>query len=348
MFYVNRNDGQIYLARPSLNFEAQSEYAFNVTVTDQHGLSAAAPVRVAVTDANDAPVLLDGELRVLYENATNGTLASYADGRINGPICAFDEDAGQTTSFKITRGDPQGRFCLVRNSSSCVYIAFCGGDGRGATRLDFETAPFHTLELTATDSGAPARSTSAQVVVEVRDANDSPSFVGVSLSAQIASDSGRGAKVGKPLMARDEDEGHALSYAIISGNDGAVFRLEVDASDGGVAQLTVDTDDLAGANGGQRFYNLTVTATDEEGAVATGFMGVEVVAVNEPPVIHCRSMSVPETAKAGVSVGSLRAYDPDGDGSTVLVFSLLAEIPNYLSTKFYVLPTGTVQVRNSH
>ncbi|KAI5635157.1 cadherin domain-containing protein [Phthorimaea operculella] len=119
---------------------------------------------------------------------------------------------------------------------------------KSTQRLDFEKVHFINFTLVAYDSGVPQLSSSAEVVVEVVNANDEePKFAATEYYATVAEHSPAGTKV-VTVTAVDKDEGEygEVRYSL-SGDLASLFTIdpltgEVTVADGAVIDREVTTD----------------------------------------------------------------------------------------------------------
>ena len=153
-FAINPSTGEITLAA-GLDFEDVTSYTLTVEVGDQATpeLTDLATITINVTDVNEAPVV-PGNIFNIDENVDSGTVV--------GTVTASDEDFGQSLSFAITAGDPQGDFAI---DSTTGQITTAGD-------IDFEEMATYNLTVTVTDSGGPSQSTSAAVTLNINDVLD--------------------------------------------------------------------------------------------------------------------------------------------------------------------------------
>jgi len=119
-------------------------------------------------------------------------------------VDAQDPD-GDTLSYAITGGDPNGDFAISQTGVISV-----------AKPLDAMTQDSYELEITITDDGSPAQSVTETITINLETTNSAPYFnstilnkptveVGVQVSGSLVSDSG------------DPDIGDVLSYSKLSG-----------------------------------------------------------------------------------------------------------------------------------
>jgi len=130
-----------------------------------------------------------------------------------------DKDEAGRVTYRLAAGGGEGAFSVS------------GTDGVVRTRrqLDRETQQRHQFTVVATDSGTPARSTSALVTVDVADANDhSPAFTSAQYFTSVPEQTPVGGVVPLNLSAVDADEGlnAQVRYDVISGDEFGTFALD--------------------------------------------------------------------------------------------------------------------------
>jgi putative intracellular protease/amidase len=141
-------DGRIITAE---NYDAAAEFG---RVVAREVIAAATPV----TPANRAPNIAAATFAVA-ENTAAGT--SF------GVISASDPDLGQSHSYAITGGTGAGLFA-IHPTTGVLSVA-------PGANLDFETQPNFDLVVTVTDTGTPALSASATMLIALTDVVETPS-----------------------------------------------------------------------------------------------------------------------------------------------------------------------------
>ncbi|NWQ84224.1 PCDGE protein, partial [Columbina picui] len=192
--------------------------------------------------------------------------------------------------------------------------------------LDREREPSLRLVLTALDGGDPPRSGTAQLCINVTDANDNaPVFAQDRYRASLREDAPPGFTV-LNVSASDADAG---TYARITYRFGkmpakVLHKFVMDAESGTITlQEALDFEDT-------RRYTVLVEASDGGGLVAHCEVEVEVLDVNDnAPDITILSVSSPvaEDAPAGTVVALLNVKDPDSGGNGEVSCELLGEAP---------------------
>ncbi|XP_036247289.2 uncharacterized protein LOC118691923 [Molothrus ater] len=192
--------------------------------------------------------------------------------------------------------------------------------------LDRESEPSLRLLLTALDGGDPPRTGTAQLWINVTDANDNPPvFVQDRYRVSLREDTPPGSMVVN-ISASDADAGTNahITYGFGKMPAKVLQKFMVDAERGMITlQEALDFEDT-------RAFSLAVEATDGGGLVAHCKVQVEVLDVNDnPPEITILSLSspVPEDAPTGTVVALLNVDDPDSGENGQVSCSLSGEAP---------------------
>ncbi|XP_077042431.1 protocadherin gamma-B5-like isoform X2 [Agelaius phoeniceus] len=192
--------------------------------------------------------------------------------------------------------------------------------------LDRESEPSLRLLLTALDGGDPPRTGTAQLWINVTDANDNPPvFAQDRYRVSLREDTPPGTTV-LNVTASDADAGTnaRITYGFGKMPARVLQKFVVDAESGTISlQEGLDFEDTRG-------YMLLVEATDGGGLVAHCKVQVEVLDVNDnPPEITILSLSspVPEDVPAGTVVALLNVKDPDSGENGQVTCSLSGEAP---------------------
>jgi hypothetical protein len=112
---------------------------------------------IAATPPNRLPVI---------SSQSFSTKENSHDGTIVGAVVANDPDAGQTLSYQILAGNPNGAFAIDANTGR-ISVA-------NSAAIDFETTSVFVLSVQVTDSGMPALSSAAEIAINVTNVNESP------------------------------------------------------------------------------------------------------------------------------------------------------------------------------
>ncbi len=282
-----------------LDRELIDDYEFMVIVTDGGGLTIATNVRVLVNDINDnSPVFATGLLEAfsLAENTpTPVVITEYiaTDADINpSPIVYSLSSVQQNLPFEI-------------NSNSGLFSLIAPLDFDEGIRIYF-------IDVIATDSGGS--SSVFPIIITITDVNDNvPQFSQAPYEVEIVENVQVGTLVVQ-IQASDLDSGlnGLVSYMILSGNVGNLFRINVttgeiftnaiiDREIVSMAILLVEARDMGVT---QQLFNTTtvsITVLDEN---------------DNPPVFNPDQVlvSIPEDEPLG-TITTLMAFDNDQPGN---------------------------------
>ncbi|XP_075571763.1 protocadherin gamma-B5-like [Pelecanus crispus] len=289
----------------SVSFEALVQNPLNVFHVD-----------VAIQDVNDnAPRFLQDNFHLeINELTTPG--ARFALGM------AEDADVG-SNSLQGYELEANGYF-VVEVKESQDGSKFAELVLRRA--LDRESEQSLRLVLTALDGGEPPRSGTAQLSINVTDANDnSPVFAQDRYRASLREDVPPSSPV-LNVSASDADAGSnaRITYGFGKMPAKVLQKFVVDAESGTITlQEALDFEETRG-------YTLLVEARDGGGLVAHCKVEVEVLDVNDnAPEITMLSVSspVPEDAPAGTVVALVNVNDPDSGENGQVSCELSGEAP---------------------
>ncbi|XP_028909140.2 protocadherin gamma-A10-like [Ornithorhynchus anatinus] len=204
--------------------------------------------------------------------------------------------------------------------------------------LDREIKAVHSLTLTATDGGDPARSGTTLIRVKVLDVNDNaPIFDRTLYQGKVREDIPRGSPVVR-VKATDKDEGSnsLVTYSLVklSDKDSGLFVMDPQS---GEIKVEGNLDFEA-----MEFYELEIQAKDSGGLSTLSKVLLEVVDVNDnAPEITVTSLFSPlsEESPPGTVIALLNVHDRDsGDNGKVtlsiqenLPFRLTKSLGNYYS-----------------
>ncbi|CAH1264999.1 FAT4 [Branchiostoma lanceolatum] len=264
-------------------------------------LTGSTMVYVTVTDVNDNTAVCSPALLAL--SASEGA----AVGSTVGSVTCTDQDDGINAVLSHT--------IIAGNTNSSFAVNSSTGDITVASALDLEVTPTYVLELMVTDEGDPVLTGSVTVHVQLTDDNEfAPAFTGAFFSFNISEDAAIGTTLGH-ISATDEDRyEESISYTIISGDDGNVFRLDTHT---GTLSLKDNVDREI-----TDVFSLVVMATDSEDSSGvqhnvTALVNITVLDINDNPPFfdpHVYYVSLLESASIGAAVAQLACTDED-DGT---------------------------------
>lgn len=206
-----------------LDHETTRHYWLTVYATDGGvvPLSTSVEVYVEVQDVNDnAPQTPEP---VYYPAVTENSPKDVSI--IQMEAADPDAQASGRLAYKITSGNPQGFFAITKTGLVTTT----------SRKLDREQQDEHILEITVTDQGVPAKSTTVRVIVKVLDENDNrPLFLEkiykIKLPEREKPERERALRRDPVyrVIASDRDEGAnaEISYSIEEGDEHGKFFIE--------------------------------------------------------------------------------------------------------------------------
>lgn len=337
-FAINAVTGQITVANSvALDFETTPSFSLIVRATDNGSpsLSTSATMTIALNDVAEGPVIKPQSFSIA-ENSANNTVV--------GTVLASNPIAGQGLTFAILSGNTGGGFS-INSSTGQIRVA-------NRSALDFETSPTFSLVVRATQAGSPGLSSTATIAISLTNVNEGPSIA--AQTASIAENSANGSLVGT-IVATDPDLGQPLTYSITSGNTNGAFAI-----DGATGRLTVANTTALNYEA-RTSFSLVVRVADNgsPSLSASATLTVNVLNVNEAPVVNAQSFSIAENSSNGTTIGTVAASDPDSgqsrtwsivSGNTGSAFSINAstgqiKVANSAALDFETNPTFSVVVR---
>ncbi|KAJ8606751.1 hypothetical protein CTAYLR_009739 [Chrysophaeum taylorii] len=312
LFAVTKKRGELSISstassrrvRNALDYESHPSREFTVGVSAFDGTaSTVGNWTVTIADANDAPVA--------------NTSIFYVDENISptyvvGNVSVYDQDVAdgsQSLSYYIIADDPD-----VSGSVAFVSDSLPTLDGRFA--FNYESKTTYTLTYKVTDSGVPAASDTAEIIVMVQDVNEAPSLDAYETDLVLYENSGVGGIVMTSSYvdfllsdyASDPDDANTtygtLAYSVVENDyfdvDGAyVVALQ---------DFDYETDDDS--------YEVTVIVADGGGLSANLTYTISILDVNEKPSATSQLMWLPTNTDVGGSLGTLSGTDPESDTLT--------------------------------
>ena len=317
-FGIGRTTGQL-TTDAALDYETQTDYAVTVTATDanptdpqEDDLTATIKVTINVLNVSEpgtvdrAPVFIDGPSMTFEIEEVIGAEEIDMDTDIGGVI-ATDPD-GDTVAYSLTDNDFE-----VNSSTGQLTTKRAITPDYEATNADYEvTITATSYEDDDATTNPTARRDTIVVTIKVTNVNEAPTFTLDAQAFDVSEAAEIGASVGMVGGASDidkDDEDEDLVYTLKDTSAEFAFDSET-------RELTVK-----GALNFEAFpadedkqYEVTVTATDDEGAAGEIVITITVADVDEAPMFTGESVirNVLENTAEGQNVGTpVTATDAD-------------------------------------
>ena len=263
-FMIMSTTGAIHL-RTTLDYELVPDRLLTFNVTCSDGVASTyVTVNIIVTDANDNEPVFTRQYYI--GSIREDKLAGYSILQVS----ANDSDAMHSNesmirySIEIDAANPSTSIFIIDATTGEVSL-------RLNNSLDYETQWKHQFKVIATDMGDIYQlSGYATVVINVEDVNDNnPDMLSGTQTISVK-ETHLSSQPLLTFMARDNDAVKTLSFHIISGNDGLMFKIRDMYLE---LNNTLDYET-------QQSYNLTVVARDTNNLES----GIARVIVNVVPV----------------------------------------------------------------
>ncbi|XP_054259476.1 protein dachsous-like [Macrosteles quadrilineatus] len=243
-FQIDPRSGLI-TTKSHIDCETDPVPQLTVVATDSGDppLSSSATVLVTIHDVNDNEPIFDQTFYniTLPENESKGHCVL--------KISATDPDCGVNAMVNYTLAEGYARSALFEVKSVSGEVCIFGD-------LDYETRSAFEFPVIATDRGG--LSTTAMVKIQLTDVNDNwPTFYPREYNVSLRSGTSPSGSVAVVVSATDRDSGRfgAVTYQIVSGNEGNLFRI-----DRVTGEVYINQPSLSA-----RVYRLNVSATDGAG-----------------------------------------------------------------------------------
>uniref|UniRef100_A0A4X1SPM4 Cadherin domain-containing protein n=1 Tax=Sus scrofa TaxID=9823 RepID=A0A4X1SPM4_PIG len=192
------------------------------------------------------------------------------------------------------------------------------------TPLDREEQTSHHLTLTALDFGDPPLSSTAQIRVQVTDANDNPPVFSQELyRVELPENVLPGFTVLR-VMATDQDEGVNAEITFFFTEADQITQFDLNSNTGEITILnTLDYEEV-------KEYSIVLEARDGGGMIAQCTVEIEVLDINDnvPEVIF---QSLPglimEDTKLGTHIALLKVRDKDSGHNGEVICKLEGHVP---------------------
>ncbi|KAK3585847.1 hypothetical protein CHS0354_038374 [Potamilus streckersoni] len=276
-----------------------SSYSLRVTVYDTVGYSGSRSsktiVHVEVLNKNEyAPIFLSKSYNAsVSEDARVGTFVTQ--------VSATDDDTGEDGIVKYSLTD---KYFYVDESTGKVHVR---------SPMDFESMQYHSLIITATDTGFPTKSDATIVHITVKDVNDNYPVCASSLHVLHYAENQTVGTILPSFKCEDVDavSNGVLTYSIFSVNGGPTSReFSIDSSTGEI--MLVSSFDYESTS----FFYILVIVSDD-GLTSLSFTvtyNIRIMDINEHTPSFSKAkynIEIAEATDINMDVLVLKATDDD-------------------------------------
>ncbi|MDO9254584.1 MAG: cadherin domain-containing protein, partial [Bacteroidales bacterium] len=288
IFTIDASTGELFVADSNaLVLLSNDSVQLVVKVQDNGSVSMSnqATVTVFILSSNVAPVIA---------SQTINTLEHQPIGTIVGTVSANDPNSTSPLAYSITAGNISDSFTIDANSG-CLTI-------NNPIVVCFEGHPVFNLTVKVQDN--VGLFSEGIVTINVEDINEQP--VCPDQAYSIPENDSTETYVGS-VVSKDFDFNQTLTYSIVSGNLNEAFKI--DSSNGSIYinnSVPINFEE-------NNKFDLVVSIQDNGKGQLTTFsdITIELLDVNEAPVLENQILSVVENSLPGTKVGYVKAKDPD-------------------------------------
>lgn len=322
-FAINSTTGAVTVAKSSaLDFESQATRVLVIQVTDNASPSASAAntLTISVTDVNEAPTIAPQTFFVDENSPLNTTVGVVATG---------NPELLQTLQFSIIAGNTGGAFSINAVTGALLVL--------NPATLSFETNPQFSLTIQVVDDGNPAKTSTGTVTVRLNNINELPL-----IQDQVFTPN-ENLAVGDfagNVVASDPDAGQSPTYSITGSSVPGAFTI--DPLTGAItvanaAAVNFETNPTI-------TLNVQVTDNGAPSLSQTAVVTLNLINVNDAPVVPPQTITFDENQGAGFTAGIVNATDEDLPVQT-LVYSIIG---GNNGGAFAINPsTGVITVANA-
>uniref|UniRef100_UPI003AAA5CF7 protocadherin alpha-3-like n=1 Tax=Centroberyx gerrardi TaxID=166262 RepID=UPI003AAA5CF7 len=325
-FEVNLNTGFLYVSE-RIDREELCAKATKCTINVEAVINN--PLKLYRTEINILDVN-DNYPSFSAKSQTIDVAESILPGATFHVLSAYDADVGKNgiSTYKL---NPNEYFSLAVHKGQSVSAELVLQKA-----LDREKQPVITLALTALDGGAPPKSSTSEIIINVLDINDNiPVFTKTLYKTSITENVPLGTTV-LTVTATDADEGpnREISYSLSSKDQDHVLEIfEIDSETGILTvkgKINFETNPA---------FEIRVQASDkgQPPLAAQCKVLVEVVDLNDnAPEITVTSLlnTVKEDAKVGTAIALVSVLDRDGGKNGEVKCEIANNVPLKLETNY--------------
>lgn len=281
--------GSIYVKQYPLDYEKKNQYVLGIEVCDdgkpgttKRCVNTTATINIG--PLNEPPIVTHDTCYIKENTA------------------AFLDKSGKSKTCRVTGTDPENAGVTYSLTSDLFQV---GTDGKITLKSgktpDYETAQEHYLEVTIKDKSSDHLSSKALALIKVLNVDESPSAK--PCEATISENS----EIGTPtcwIEAWDPEDKDDLIYEITDGEGKDLFSI----NDEGYIKVAglVDYDVMS-----PKYYELTITVSDQTGNPVTTTAKITVTDINEPPSYTDVACSVEENTTVFVEGANCKIVSTD-------------------------------------
>ena len=294
--FTVRENGEIVVSG-DIDYEQVQNATLEITGMDlgEPSREASVVVTINIIDLNDNAPVFDPSFynTSVAENATLGT-------QLGVKVMVSDLDSGNNGAFDLALSG-QGAQDFAIDSEGVIRID---------RKLDRENQSIYMLTITATDKGSPSMNSTAELVINVVDINDSPPMFNQSLyTVTVSENIPEGTNV-LTVVAEDGDVAHTrdITYSLA----GSYAHFKIDNVTGRIYPSSPSCVDM------NTTYAFMVIATDQPlfGLAFTATAAVQITVYDDntaTPTFGRAILTVftPDNRLAGSEIGSVTATDAD-------------------------------------
>ncbi len=270
-------DGKIYVS-DAANFDYEKRNTANITLQafNSYGGSRIIPVRIAITDAVDTPIVQKLDVR-LEENATVAQEVGNVTILSNDPLLEVNLTGSGSENFAI---DLDGRITVA-----------------SAAQIDYEARSNYVLQVVAANVQGVGRA--GTVIIRIDNVVDAPQLKETVL--HVFENSAMNSAVGKVLL--DTHGSSEITGYKLYGSGHENFAVDTDGT------VTLINNQLDRSD--QKYFKLFATATNSSGeSMLTKLL---IYVDTQRPILDVLHTDVFEDAQEGMAIGAVNVSSSKGD-----------------------------------
>ncbi|MBV7532378.1 cadherin domain-containing protein [Chitinophaga sp. sic0106] len=279
-------DGYELKTATSFNYEVKNQYTIRVRAVDGEGLDVEKDFVINVNNVNEQPTDIFISSTTVGDNAVIGNTV--------GTLSTTDEDAGDTFTYTLGTGGDNDAFHLSGNALITTQT------------FDVTVKSAYSISVTTTDAGG--LSFTKQFTINVVHVPLTPTDVTLSAS-NITENQPVNTEIGT-FTTVDANAHESFTYTLLPGLDADSFLVVNDK----LYNKVVFNYEHGHA------YTVKVKVTDIDGLSFEKVFTINVLDVNEAPVLSLSNTTVDDFSPAGTVIGNLTVADEDANETQAFAF----------------------------